>query len=351
MSRKGGEKRVLIRADASPAKGTGHIMRCLALAEALRDQGAVPVFATAEITDALRQRLLADGFDQQTLADDSPATLLALADRLGATMLVVDSYWLDAGWRAAVRPGFRAVLALDDLADRMLHADLVWNPAPGAAALRYATLAPDALLLAGEPYLLLRGEIRQAAMAPRPPLAARTSILLTFGGSDPAGLTVPVVKRLAPLLPPGMWLDVVAGGSNPVLDCIRAACARFPDRVRLHVDSREMGALMAAAGLCLTAGGGTVAELAALGVPSLLAIVADNQVPAAEDARARGWAAVVDARGDRATSAGLITARAMELWSDLPARQDLSQRIAAGGIDGQGAARVAAALLALPAGA
>lgn len=344
MSRKGEAPLILIRADASPSKGTGHVMRCLALAEALREQEAVPVFATREITPSLRERLLWDGFDHHDLTGDDPAALLELADRLGATALVVDSYWLDAGWRAAVRPGFRTVLALDDLADRMLHADLVWNPAPGAASLPYATLAPGARLLAGEPYLLLRREIRQAATAPQAAVAARTRILLTFGGSDPAGLTVPVVKRLAPTLPPGVWLDVVAGGSNPALDCIRAACARFPDRVRLHVDSREMGELMGAAGLAVTAGGGTVAELAALAVPSLLAVVADNQAPAAADARTRGWAAVVDARGDRADAADAITAKALTLWVDLPARHELSRRIAAGGIDGQGATRVASAL-------
>ena len=346
MSRKGDAPPVLIRADASPAKGTGHIMRCLALAEALRDQGADPVFATREITESLRARLLADGFDHHALTSDDPGDLLGLAQRLGAVALVVDSYWLAEDWRAGVRPGFRAVLALDDLADRALHADLVWNPAPAAASLPYATLAPGATLMVGEPYLLLRREIGQAAAAPRTALAARTHILLTFGGTDPAGLTVPVVKRLAPSLPPSVRLDVVAGGSNPALDCIRAACARFPDTVRLHCDSREMGRLMAAAGLAVTAGGGTVAELAALAVPSLLAIVADNQVLAAEDARRKGWAAVAEARGDRALAADAITAKALQLWADLHARQDLSCRIASGGIDGRGASRVAAALLA-----
>ncbi|MFV3129327.1 UDP-2,4-diacetamido-2,4,6-trideoxy-beta-L-altropyranose hydrolase [Niveispirillum sp. KHB5.9] len=336
---------VLIRADASPAKGTGHIMRCLALAEALRDQGAEVAFATAEITPSLAGRLADEGFAHHSLAGDDPAELLDLARRLGASGLVVDSYWLDADWRAAVRPGFRVVLALDDLADRALSADLVWNPAPGAAGLPYGTIAPGAELLAGEPYLLLRREIRLAAAGPCLALAERVSILLTFGGSDPAGLTVPVVKRLAPLLSVGVRLDVVAGGSNPALECITAACGRFADRVRLHVDSREMGALMAAAGLAVTAGGGTVAELAALGVPSLLAVVADNQVPAADDARARGWAAVIEARGDRVAAADAIVAKALALWANLSARSELARRIAAGGIDGQGAERVAKALL------
>jgi UDP-2,4-diacetamido-2,4,6-trideoxy-beta-L-altropyranose hydrolase len=334
---------ILIRADASPTKGTGHIMRCLALAEALRDQGDRVAFVTAEITPSLADRLVDDGWDHHRVPGDDPAAILDLSRRLKADALVVDSYWLDADWRAAVRPGFRAVLALDDLADRSLHTDLVWNPSPLAHTLPYDRFAPGAGLLFGDAYLLLRREIALAASEPRLPLADRDSILLTFGGSDPAGLTVPVVKRLAPALPAGTHLDVVAGGSNAALDCIRAACARFPGQVRLHVDSRRMGELMAGAGLAVTAGGGTVAELAALAVPTLLVVVADNQAPAADDARAKGWAAFIDARGNR-MAADAIVERAVSLWSDLPARATLSHRISAGGIDGRGAERVAAAL-------
>lgn len=334
---------ILIRADASPTKGTGHIMRCLALAEALRDQGDRVAFVTAEITPSLAGRLADDGWDHYPVTGDAPATILALSHRLNADALVVDSYWLDADWRAAVRSGFQTVLALDDLADRPLYADLVWNPSPLAHTLPYDQLAPGAACLFGDAYLLLRREIARAASGPRQPLADRDSILLTFGGSDPAGLTVPMVKRLAPALPAGVHLDVVAGGSNPALDCIRAACARFPDQVRLHVDSRRMGELMAGAGLAVTAGGGTVAELAALAVPTLLVVVADNQAPAADDAQAKGWAAVIDARGDR-TATDAIADRTLSLWSDLPTRTTLSHRITAGGIDGRGAERVAAAL-------
>lgn len=333
---------ILIRADASPSKGTGHVMRCLALAEALRDQGDRVIFVAAEMTAALVDRLSDAGFPLHLVTGNDPADILALADGLAADALVVDSYWLDAAWRAAVRPGFRTVLALDDLADRALHADLVWNPSPLAATLPYAQMAAGAEWLFGDRYLLLRREIAQAAAAPRRPLADRTSLLLTFGGSDPAGLTVPVLRHLAPALPPGIWLDVVAGGSNPALPDIRAAAAAFPDRVHLHVDSRQMGALMADCGLALTAGGGTVAELAALAVPCLLVVVADNQAPTADDARARGWAAVIDARNGPV--ADQIAARALSLWADLPTRTRLAQHIGAGTIDGQGAARVATAL-------
>jgi UDP-2,4-diacetamido-2,4,6-trideoxy-beta-L-altropyranose hydrolase len=335
---------VLIRADAAPDIGTGHVMRCLALAEALRDQGAMAAFCGNRITPALVERLATDGFVHHLIdAENDAADMLALYRRLGARALVVDSYWLDADWRAAMRQTGGPVLALDDLADRPLFADLVWNPSPQAHTLPYDCLVPGAALLLGDAHVLIRREIRDLISAPRPHLNARDRMLVTFGGSDPAGLTVPVIKRLAPLLPDGIGLDVVVGGSNPALACCRAAAARFP-AVTLHVDTREMGRLIADCGLAITAGGGTVAEMAALATPCLLVAVADNQAASAADADTRGWAVVLDARGlGKADAASSVADKAQQLWADLPARADLSRRIA--GIDGQGAPRVARALL------
>lgn len=335
---------VLIRADASPAIGTGHVMRCLALAEALGDANADVAFCGTSITEALRNRLAAAGFAHHAIdpADDAAATQ-TLYRRLGAAALVVDSYTLDAEWRRQVHQTATPVLALDDLADRPLHADLVWNPSPQATAGPYAQLAPGAVTLLGDAHVLIRREIRDLIRSERPPLADRGRILVTFGGSDPAGLTVPLVKALAPALPAGLMLDVVVGGSNPNLACCQAAAGRFAN-VALHVDTNAMGALIAGCGLAISAGGGTVAEMAALATPILLVVVADNQAATAADAQARGWAMPLDARGrPRGDVAVQIRDRALALWADGPKREALSRAIA--GIDGQGAPRVAAALL------
>lgn len=335
---------ILIRADASPEIGTGHVMRCLALAEALMEQGALSVFCGAQITPALVSRLADAGFTHHRIdaAEDAAATQ-ALCRSLAAKGLVVDSYTLDSRWRAALHQPGLAVLALDDLADRMLHADLVWNPAPARAGIAYDRLAPNAIRLFGDDYVLIRREIRDLITTRRPPLPDRNHLLVTFGGSDPAGLTVPVIKRLGPMLPSGVVLDVVVGGSNPNLACCRAAASRFP-ACRLHVDSRDMGRLIAESGLAITAGGGTVAEMAALATPTLLVAIADNQAGAADDARHRDWAEVLDARGHPpGAMADIIAATALALWHNPTRRTDLARRIA--GIDGQGAPRVAAALL------
>jgi len=339
---------VLIRADATPAMGTGHVMRCLALAEALEEEGAAPFFAAAAITDALADRVRASGHDLHCIAAEpgSPGDLAAtldLARYQGARAAILDGYQFDAGWRAGLAAGLRPVLAFDDMARAApLHADLVVNANPAAPHMGYERLAPGAVLLLGPAHVQLRRELRTAMAAPRPPLEERRHILMTFGGSDPLGLTIPVLKRLAPSLDAGLVLDVVAGGSHPNLPCVRAAAARFPDRVRLHVDTDRMGLLMAGAGLAVSAGGGTLGELAALAVPTLLAVVADNQEPAAQAAEKDGWVRLTDGR--RQDAPDLIARAALDLWRDPDRRRAMSARID-GLVDGLGTVRIARALL------
>ncbi|HYC02665.1 MAG TPA: UDP-2,4-diacetamido-2,4,6-trideoxy-beta-L-altropyranose hydrolase [Azospirillaceae bacterium] len=339
---------ILIRADASPAMGAGHVMRCLALAEALVELGRPCRFLAAGLPEALRARLERAGFGVQMLAAEpgGPADRDATLELArGAAALVLDGYHFGADYRAALAASGRPVLAFDDLCTLpSLHASMVVNPSPAALSMPYAAAAPGADLLLGPAYAPLRREFRDALAIPLPPLADRRSLLLTFGGSDPPGLTVPVVKRLAPDLPDGMTLEVVIGGANPRRACVEAAVARFPDRARLHVETERMGELMRCCGLAVAAAGGTLGELAALRVPTLLVPIADNQRPSAAAAAAAGAVVMVDGCAENA--AGAVVATALSLWQDPARRAALADRMAVGGVDGQGAVRIAAALAA-----
>lgn len=339
---------ILIRADATPAIGTGHVMRCLALTEELRAGGHACLLAAAALTPALAARAAAAGVGCHDLAapPGSPADRAAteaLARSLDAQALVIDGYHFDESWRAGLAATGRRVLAFDDLATlSRLHADIVVNPSPDAGRLPYDRLAPGATLLLGPAYLPLRREIRDAARRPPRPLAERESLLLTFGGSDPLGLTAPCLRSLAPRLPPGCRLTVAIGGSDPRAEASLDAARPFGDRVAVHRDSPAMGALMAEAGLAVSAGGGTTGELAALAVPTLLVVVADNQAPAAVQVAAAGWTRVIDARLGGA--AARIADQALALWHDRSARETMAGH-ARGLVDGDGAARIVRVLL------
>ncbi|MBP2232112.1 UDP-2,4-diacetamido-2,4,6-trideoxy-beta-L-altropyranose hydrolase [Azospirillum agricola] len=341
---------ILVRADASPAIGTGHVMRCLAVAEALREDGHEVVFAAAESTPAIDRRLAAEGFRQIAIAGpvgeaaDLAATRAALR-REHASAVMLDGYRFGDAYRAGLRAAGARVLAWDDLGDgSALHADLVVNAAPQAHRLPYDRMAPGALLLLGPAYAPLRREIRQAARAGRRPIAGRPVLLLTFGGSDPLGLTGPLLEALAVRRPSGCRLVAVVGGSNPRAAEVSALGARLGPGVSVAVDCPRMGTLMAEAGLAVSAGGGTMGELAALAVPTLLVVTADNQAPASAEAATLGWCDAVDARRGDAVPA--IVEAALALWADPARRGAMAEAAAALPLDGEGACRIARAFTA-----
>ncbi|MBK1837066.1 UDP-2,4-diacetamido-2,4,6-trideoxy-beta-L-altropyranose hydrolase [Azospirillum sp. YIM B02556] len=348
---------ILIRADASPTIGTGHVMRCLAVAEALRDQGHEALFACVESTSAIDRRLSAEGFRHVSVvgpvgeAADLAATR-SLLRREHGTAVMLDGYRFGEAYRAGLQAAGARVLAWDDLGDGTpLHADLVVNAAPRAAALPYGEMAPGAVLLLGPAYAPLRREVRLAAQEPRRTIADRPVLLVTFGGSDPLALTGPVLEALAlggraGVRPDGCRIVAVVGGSNPRAADVTELAARLgSDTVSVEIDCPRMGALMADCGLAVSAGGGTMGELAALAVPTLLAVTADNQAMASGDAAEFGWCAAVDARGGvPAEVAAIIAERALALWSDAGQRQRMQDAAAALPLDGDGAMRIASAL-------
>lgn len=343
---------ILIRADASPTIGTGHVMRCLAVAEALRDQGHEALFAAVESTPAIDRRLSADGFRHVSIAGpvgqaaDLAATR-SLLRREHGTAVMLDGYRFGEAYRVGLQAAGARVLAWDDLGDGTpLHADLVVNAAPQAAALPYEAMAPGAVLLLGPGYAPLRREVRLAAQEPRRSIADRPVLLVTFGGSDPLGLTGPVVQALALKRPDGCRIVAVVGGSNPQANVVAEEVAALAaDGVTVEIDCPRMGALMADCGLAVSAGGGTMGELAALAVPTLLVVTADNQAMASGDAAELGWCTAVDARScDPAKAAAVIAGRALALWSDVGQRQRMQDAASALPLDGDGAVRIASAL-------
>jgi len=337
---------ILFRADATPAMGTGHVMRCLALAEALRDRGFDVAFASAELTPSMARRLAAEEIAVREIdpaADMAAAATSAVARELGAHALVVDGYQFLADWRLALKALGLPVLAFQDQDDGVpLHADLVLNAAADPADARWRQPAPEARFLTGPSHVLLRRELRRAMAAPSVPVRERSSILVTFGGADPAGLTLPVTAALDRLLGPDVALDVVIGGSVPEAGRLALCAAALGDQIAIHLDPREMGPIMARAGLAVSAAGGTIGELAALGVPALIAVVADNQTPGAARAVADGWCEAFDARA--ADAVEVIAARAAALWADPVQREAMALRTV-GLIDAGGAERVVDALV------
>jgi UDP-2,4-diacetamido-2,4,6-trideoxy-beta-L-altropyranose hydrolase len=323
--------RVLFLPAFSTAIGGGHALRCFTLAQALSARECACAIA---LTDEARAALAA--FVPVGVEVVPRPESLAAARAFAADAVVIDDYASDASTEAPLAETGLRIAVIDDLADRPHRCDLLVDPSFGRKTGDYDGLVPAAAaVLTGPDYALLRPDFAaaRAAALTRRKGAFGHRALVSLGLTDVGGVTAKVARHLAGLVP----MQVVLGAGAPSLDAVRA----LPD-VTVHVDAKDMPALIAQADIGIGGGGVSVWERACLGLPSILLILADNQAPMARALDEAGVVIAIDAREDGFEPR--LTAAVERLFSDEELRCSLSQK-AARLCDGLGAERVADALL------
>ncbi|MCK4791586.1 MAG: UDP-2,4-diacetamido-2,4,6-trideoxy-beta-L-altropyranose hydrolase, partial [Desulfobacteraceae bacterium] len=284
---------LIIRVDAGTQIGTGHLMRCLALAQAWEDEGGEVTFVTACQTEGLLQRLRGEGFDIHELARPYPEPsdwdytkgILAAYPNV---WVVLDGYHFDEVYQQQVKEAGHRLLMIDDMAHlKHYYADIVLNQNLHAEQLHYAR-EPYTRLLLGTRYVLLRREFLAWRDWKReiPEIAQR--VLVTLGGSDPENHTLKVIQALQEVDIPALEATVVIGASNPHTDVLEAAIRQSQTPIRLICNATNMPELMAWADVAVSAAGATVWELAWMRTPSVILIQADNQRRVAEELHQAG---------------------------------------------------------------
>ena len=342
--------RVLFLADCGNQTGGGHVMRCLSLAQALQAQGAAcAMVATPAVAKVLD--VFADARLERLAAPEGPLHGLVEAAREAAalwapTVIVVDHYRLGALQEQRLSGGAIAIAVIDDLADRDHQCRLLADPTLGRAAEDYEPLTPAGTrVLAGPAYALLAPAYalaRGAAVRARRPEAPPRRLLVSLGLMDHGGITGRVLNLIQSEAG-DLEFDVVVGAGAKGLPWLRHLAGLDP-RIRLHVDSHQMASLIAAADIGIGAGGSSTWERATLGLPSISLILADNQRGLALELARRGATVAVDARGDTFVKA--LPEVLGRLLGDGELRRQISESSAAL-CDGEGASRVAEAVLAL----
>ena len=353
--------RVAVRVDASRTLGSGHVMRCLALAAVLRKRGVALHFFCADLPGHLGDRvqsqghgltLLPAGLDAGQDAEASLAALLAASDGTRFDWLLVDHYALGAAWQRQLRPACTRLAVVDDMADRPHAADLLLDQNLGRQPGDYAALLPAAAVrLTGPAFALLRPEFaaaRAASLARRGDGRLR-HLLISMGGADPQQATLRVLQALqhAPIqgpdqapLPAEVSITVVLGAQADTLAAVQALLPALPWRSQLLCDVRDMAPLLQAADLAIGAAGGSAWERCCLGLPSLLLVLADNQRPGTQALVVAGAALALGLVDDLPAT----LPAALQRLARPGALQPLSTAAAAV-TDGLGAQRVADALL------
>jgi len=290
------KRNLIIRADAGTRIGTGHVMRCLALAQAWRDAGGNAAFVTVMESPVLEDRLRAEGMEVIRLAvepgsaDDANRTK-ALAQNMGAVWAVVDGYHFGVGYRRIIKDAGLHLLFIDDNGhDGDCYADIVLNQNIHAHRGLYPNREPYTRFLLGPNYFLLRQEfLKWREWNRKTPKTAR-KLLVTLGGSDPDNVTLKVIRALEQAEINGLEILVVAGGNNPHFEELQSIIDNSPLSAQMERDPIDMPELMAWADVGIAAGGCTSWELSFMGLPSLLFILSINQQHVAESIHRQGAA-------------------------------------------------------------
>jgi UDP-2,4-diacetamido-2,4,6-trideoxy-beta-L-altropyranose hydrolase len=338
------ESGILVRTDASGAIGTGHSMRCLALAEVCHEIGLSVTIASAELPPSQKERWSKEYAACERIAaipgslEDADTTADLSVER-SCNWIVIDGYQFCAAYQKRLKDRGRKLLCIDDFAHTSnYYADCVLNPNAYASRALYPQIETNTRLLLGARYLMLRREFRDDA-SQRDQVAPRraSKLLVTLGGSDPANATATVLEALSFLGDVGFDVRLVVGGSNPNLASLNRTAAALPFRVETIRDASAMANLMGWADLAITAAGTTAWELVFKGVPLLTIVTAENQQLVAEFLEQHHMA--VNLGSAAALEPKDLSHQIRSLSVDLDRRSRMS-RLGRNLIDGQGAYRV-----------
>lgn len=275
---------IIFRVDGNPTIGSGHVMRCLSIADAAKDEGIECRFVAADehFTQTIQNRGFACDVlhtDYRCMEKEQVVLFLPLR-QYHPTAIVVDSYFVTANYLAWLSQ-FADVAYLDDLAAfaypvKTLVNYNIYGPELGYEQLYQAAGVPVPRLLLGPQYAPLRKQFQN--LPPREPPQEVKNIFVSTGGADPEHMALRIARQLESWLPaPQYQFHFVVGAMNPDIGALRGIAANRP-WLQLHENVQDIAGLMCRCDLAISAAGSTLYELCACGVPTITYAFADNQL-------------------------------------------------------------------------
>jgi UDP-2,4-diacetamido-2,4,6-trideoxy-beta-L-altropyranose hydrolase len=301
--------KIAFRVDASNQIGTGHFMRCLALANALKQHDVQIRFISRHLPEYLRNMLVTNAHEFMQLESnlgktnfddllhahwlgasqhtDAQESVHALSDQLW-DWLVVDHYALDIRWESMLRQTVKRILVIDDIADRQHNCDILLDQNYYMDMdERYTGKVPEQCrLLLGPYYALLGVEFRRRHKESKSRNGPVKRILVCFGGIDAENYTGCTIDYLLEMNNSNLNVDVVIGAQHPRHEKITETCMQHG--FNCYVQTDKMAELMVNADLAIGAGGSATWERCCLGLPAIVFAVAKNQERASRALADRG---------------------------------------------------------------
>jgi len=335
----------VIITDADLCIGTGHLMRCLALAQEIKQRGYTVSFVTCCNSEKLCRRIKNEGFHIHFLS--KLGNLKETMEFLKAEKpdwVILDGYHFSTDYQKRVKDLGYKLLVIDDYAHLgYYYSDIILNQNYGAEKLPYSTETYTKLLL-GTKYVLLRKEFLTCIHRRREFPEVGKNIVITMGGGDTENNTLTIIEALNRIKQP-LHIKIVLGANNPHYDSIKNEAGKGTHTAEILTSVDNMASIMSWADIVISAGGITVWELAFMGLPSVLCIVAENQERTVKTLAEDGF--FLSPVWLRRTSLHEIKEMIEKLILDKNLRKILSEK-ALMLVDGKGAERVFNALMKMP---
>jgi UDP-2,4-diacetamido-2,4,6-trideoxy-beta-L-altropyranose hydrolase len=340
---------IVFRTDASINIGTGHVMRCLTLADELRLKCTDINFICREELGSMISYIGNRGYKVHQLPGEiDTETDRRLTKEILSKYetkpdgLIIDHYNIDISWESPLRKYAKRLMVIDDLANRKHDCDLLLDQNYIKNEDRYNSLVPEnCIQLLGPEYAILRPQFQKARENLRKRDGGVNRILAFMGGVDPKDITSKALRAIHMLDRSDIVVDVVIGNLNPYHDEIKILTSKIPN-TSCHHNVENMAELMASADLCIGAGGTTTWERCCAGLPTIAIILAENQKSISESLHKEGaiinlgWYYNVTEKNIKEVVEGLI---------DNPRKMvsmgDKSRRL----VDGEGVNRVCDAMI------
>jgi len=291
--------KILFRTDASVEIGSGHVVRCLTLADSLRDRGAKCEFVCSEIKGNLIDLIESSGYQIYKISpsvkagdkrianhteaffpwsSDAKKTIETIRPGAFYDWLVVDHYALDANWEVLLHGISNKLMVIDDLANRPHSCSLLVDQNYEDED-RYLGLVPEnCITLLGPKYALLRPEYAAARDVKNKVMGDITSVLIYFGGSDLSNMTEKCLLAMSADDLAHLSVDIVVGASYSHHESLLSMSAHRGG-VKIYKSLPHLADLMVKADLAIGGGGVTSWERLCVGLPSLVVSQAQNQIP------------------------------------------------------------------------
>ena len=290
--------KIVIRTDASRELGSGHVMRCLTLADLLSSKDVSVQFITRDHQGNLNELIKNKGFDVSVLPnnegerrqtegylnfltttqEDDAAGTIQILEKKKIDLLIVDHYALDQIWEKKLRSHTKKLMVIDDLSNRKHECDLLLDQNYSHHKNRYDQLiSPSTIRLLGPDYALIRQEFINNEFVRQHIGENIKRVFIFFGCSDPYNLTTTTLKALTHPKLIHLSLDVVIGSANSFHAEIKNNVERHPSAT-LHIQVENIAELMMNADIAIGAGGTTTWERISVGLPSIVVTTAENQV-------------------------------------------------------------------------